>query len=50
MNESSIFKIPEVSKTHIFTFSGVKDEEDEFYGLYHKHKLTGLVFEEVYSD
>ncbi len=49
MNESSIFKIPEVAKTHIFTYSGVEDEEDEFYGLYKKHKLTGLVFEEVYS-
>ena len=50
INESSIFKISEVAKTRIFTYSGIKDAEDEFYGLYHKHNLTGLVFEEVYSS
>jgi len=50
INESSIFKIPEVAKTRIFTHSGKKNEEDEFYTLYHKHNLTGLTFEEVYSS
>jgi hypothetical protein len=48
--ESSIFKIPETCKVDIFTYSGVKDKEDEFYGLYKENNLTGLIFEELYSD
>ena len=43
-NESTIFKIPETSKTEIFCFTDDRDEDDQFY---HKHKLTGLIFEEI---
>jgi hypothetical protein len=46
-NESTIFKIPETSKTDIFCFSDVKDRSDEFYHLYHDNNLTGLIFEEI---
>ncbi|QIL41652.1 hypothetical protein G7074_21715 [Pedobacter sp. HDW13] len=45
--ESSIFKIPETSRAEIFTYSGMKNEDDEFYSLYKKLGFTGLVFEEI---
>ena len=48
--ETSIFKIPEVINTHIFCYADVKNPDDEFYHIYHKHKLTGLIFEEVYNE
>jgi hypothetical protein len=48
--ESSIFKIPESSKTEVLTYSGLKDSDDEFVGLYLKNEFTGLVFEEIFSD
>jgi hypothetical protein len=47
MNESTIFKIPETSKTDIFCFADVKDREEEFYHIYHDNNLTGLIFEEI---
>ena len=47
MNESTIFKVPETSKTDIFCFADVKDREDEFYHIYHDNKLSGLIFEEI---
>jgi hypothetical protein len=47
MNESTIFKIPETSKTDIFCFADVKDREDEFYYIYQDNNLTGLIFEEI---
>jgi len=47
--ESSLFKIPETSKTEIFTFSGMKDSADEFYSLYIQHDLKGLIFEDIYN-
>lgn len=47
MNESTIFKIPETSKTDIFCFADVKDRDDEFYYIYHDNNLTGLIFEEI---
>jgi hypothetical protein len=50
MDESTIFKIPEEIKTSIFCYADVKNPDDEFYHIYHKHKLTGLIFEEVYND
>jgi hypothetical protein len=50
MNESTIFKIPETSKTDIFCWADVKNPDDEFYHLYHKYKLTGLVFEEMFNS
>jgi hypothetical protein len=46
-NESTLFKIPETSKTDIFCFTDDRNEDDQFYHLYHKHKLTGLIFEEI---
>jgi hypothetical protein len=49
ISESSIFKIPETSRVDIFTYTGVHDESDEFFYLYKKLGLTGLVFEELYS-
>jgi hypothetical protein len=48
LNESTIFKIPETSKTDIFCFADVKDREDEFYYIYHDNKLSGLIFEEMF--
>lgn len=50
LNESSIFKIPETSKTDIFCWADIKNPDDEFYHLYHKHKLTGLIFEELFDS
>ena len=50
INEASIFKIPEENSADIFCYSDVKDPEDEFYHIYHQHKLTGLIFEEVYNS
>lgn len=47
VNESTIFKIPETSKTDIFCFADTKDKQDEFYHIYHDNNLTGLTFEEI---
>ena len=49
-NESTLFKIPETCKTDIFCFTDDRNEDDQFYYLYHKHKLTGLLFEEIDND
>jgi hypothetical protein len=49
LTESSVFKIPETSKGDILAYSGVNDPEDEFYSLYMKHNLKGLLFEEIYE-
>ena len=46
-NISTIFKIPETSKTAIYCYTDDRNEDDQFYYLYHKHKLTGLIFEEI---
>ena len=46
MNESTLFKIPE-SSVNIFCFTDDRNEDDQFYYLYHKHQLTGLIFEEI---
>ena len=45
-DESTLFKIPE-SSVNIFCFTDDRNEDDQFYYLYHKHKLTGLIFEEI---
>ena len=50
LNEASIFKIPENKEVGLFCYANVKNPDDEFYHIYHKHKLTGLIFEEVYND
>jgi hypothetical protein len=46
-NESTLFKIPETCETSIYCYTDERNEDDQFYYLYHKHKLTGLIFEEV---
>lgn len=46
-SKSTIFKIPEISATSIFCYTDERTKEDQFYYLYHKHKLTGLIFEEI---
>ncbi|HWK05710.1 MAG TPA: hypothetical protein VNS58_18850 [Puia sp.] len=48
--ESSIFKIPETVKTTVLTYSGVKDPNDEFITAYKQSGLTGLIFNELYSN
>ena len=48
LNEASIFKIPE-ELANIFCYADVKNPDDEFYHIYHKNKLTGLIFEELYN-
>jgi len=48
LSESSIFKIPETSKTEILTYSNVKNPDDEFYTAYKDSGFTGLVFELLY--
>jgi len=50
LSESSIFKIPETVQGDIYTFSGLKDPEDEFYYSYRNLGLEGLSFDEIYSD
>jgi len=47
INESTMFKIPETSKTDIFCFAETKDRKDEFYCLYHDNNLTGLIFDKI---
>ena len=48
--ETSLFKIPETSRSEILTYSGLKDPEDEFITICQKQGLTGLLFEELWSD
>jgi hypothetical protein len=50
LTESSLFKIPQTSRSQILTYTGVKNASDEFYSVYHSLKLTGLVFEEIYTS
>jgi hypothetical protein len=50
MRESSLFKIPENNYGAVLTYSGLKDPEDEFIGRYQSLGLTGLIFEELWSD
>jgi len=45
--ESSIFKIPETSKTEILTYSGFKDPIEEFYSLYIQYAFEGLLFDQI---
>ncbi|MGJ8678521.1 MAG: hypothetical protein ACSHX0_13485 [Akkermansiaceae bacterium] len=50
LGESSIFKIPETVRAGIYTFTGLKDPEDEFKTAYEAAGLKGLLFEEIWSD
>lgn len=47
INSSTLFKIPETSKTEIFCFADVGDPSDEFFHIYNSHGLTGLKFVEM---
>ena len=49
ISESSLFKIPETSKSEILTYSGIKDSVDEFKAIYEYNNFTGLIFNEIYS-
>jgi hypothetical protein len=46
---SSVFKIAECDSQEMFCYRGVKDAKDEFYNRVHSRKLTGLIFEEVWT-
>jgi hypothetical protein len=48
-NVSTLFKIPETCETSIYCYidDRDKDKDDQFYHLYHKYNLTGLIFEEL---
>ena len=48
LSESTLFKIPQTSKSEILVYSGIKDEGDEFMKLYQKLGFTGLVFDEIF--
>lgn len=50
LSESSIFKIPQTSRTEILTYSGIKDEDDEFIAVYNKLNFAGLIFTEIFSN
>ena len=47
-SESSLFKIPQTCKGEILTYSGLKDNDDEFKSLYEKLNFTGLLFDKVF--
>jgi hypothetical protein len=49
-SESSIFKIPETAKGEVLLVEGARDPEEEFRALVEKHKLQGVLFEELWSD
>jgi len=48
--DSSIFKVPEVASTHIFCWETDDGEMPGFRRFVEDRKLTGLQFEEVWSD
>lgn len=50
IGDSSIFKVPELFGSRIFALSGRGEPKGEFYAEYHRLQLTGLVFEEVWSN
>jgi hypothetical protein len=50
IGDCNLFKIPEMKRVGLFAISGRDEPEDEFYAQYHDMGLTGLKFEEVWSD
>lgn len=48
--EVPLFKIPETVKTSIYTCQGMKDPENEFKYNVEINELTGLIFEQVWSE
>ena len=49
-SESTLFKIPETAAGEILTVTGLKDADDEFKYRVEHSRLTGLVFEEIWSE
>ncbi len=50
IGDCSLFKIPETHRVELYALSRPSDYGDEFYNQYHALGLTGLKFEEVWSD
>lgn len=50
LDESSIFKIPETCKGEILVLERENDPETEFKAAVEHHRLTGLIFKELWSD
>jgi hypothetical protein len=48
--ETPLFKIPETCRGEILTIEGMKDPQDEFKPTVERLGLTGLKFEELWSD
>ena len=48
--ETPLFKIPETCKGDMLTVEGMKHPDDEFKPRVEKLGLTGLIFEELWSD
>jgi hypothetical protein len=49
-SEFALFKIPETCRAEILCTDGLRDPEDEFIHNVKRHGLTGLAFEELWSD
>lgn len=49
-SQSSLFKIPETAESEILTLERYQDPEDEFKSAVEEAGLTGLLFEEIWSD
>lgn len=49
-SEAPLFKIPETCRSDILTVEGSKDPDDEFKGRVERLGLTGLIFDELWSD
>lgn len=50
MCASPLFKIPETCNYEVLTCEGLKDPNDEFKGRIEQLGLTGLIFEQLWSD
>ena len=50
LTETPLFKIPETCRAEILTFEGLKAPEDEFKFRVESSGLTGLIFDELWSD
>jgi hypothetical protein len=44
---STLFRIPNRNSIDMFCITDILDVENDFYSLYHKYKMTGLVFTEI---
>lgn len=48
--ESSLFKIPETSRSEILLVEGLHEPEEEFRAIVQREHLEGLIFEELWCD